>query len=78
MPYKYKVKQDSEGKALIPNGTTLPNFGVVANGFIESNTPIENPNLELVGQEPAPAHLTGVAPQSAQPVQPITESEGQQ
>ena len=29
MPYKYKVKQDSKGNALLPDGTTLPNVGVV-------------------------------------------------
>jgi len=78
MSYKYKVKQDEEGNALIPDGTTLPNFGVIHNGLIESNTVIENPNLELVGQDPAPNHLNGVVPQSAQVVTPTTESEGQQ
>lgn len=78
MPYKYKVKQNSEGKPLIPNGTTLPNFGVVTDGVIESNDPIENPNLELVGQDPAPSHLNGVVPQSAQLTQTTTESEGRE
>lgn len=75
--FKYKVKQDSEGKPLITDGTVIPGFGVVRQGTIESNTPIENPNLELVGEQPASAHLDGVVSQSAQ-VTPPTESEGQQ
>lgn len=69
MEYKYKTKGDVE--------LVVPDVGVTVNGFITSTTPIENPNLELVVSEttetnPAPAHMTGVVEQAAQPVaQPI-------
>lgn len=78
MPYKYKVKQDDQGNALIPDGSVVPGVGVVKGGIITSAVIIENPNLELVGQDPAPTHLNGVVSQSAQ-IAPQTneESEGQ-
>ena len=74
MPYKYKVKQDSKGNALLPDGTTLPNVGVVKDGHIESNTQFENPNFELVGGEQS-SHLAGVVPQADQSAQQKPESE---
>ena len=77
MPYKYKVKQDTEGNALVPNGTTLPNIGVVRDGYIESSVKFENPNFELVGGEQA-AHLAAVVPQADQSAQPKAESDGLQ
>lgn len=76
MPYKYKVKQDSEGQPLLPDGSTLPGVGVVKNGQLESSTPIENPNLELIDGEQKSAHLDGVVPQAAQSAQSTPESEG--
>lgn len=78
MPYTYKVKQNSEGNPLIPNGSVIPGIGVIRDGKITSPIEIENPNLELAGQDPASTHLNGVVPQSAQTVQSSTESEGQQ
>lgn len=78
MPHKYKVKQDSEGNALVPDGTTLPGIGVVKNGLIESNVEFENPNFELVGEDRSASHLDGVVPQSEQSAQPTAESDGQQ
>lgn len=66
MTYKYKTKGGID--------YLVPGFGVAVNGYITSETPIENPNLELVTEEetavqPAPAHVAGVAPQNVQPAQ---------
>lgn len=64
--YKYKTKDG--------NDTFIPGVGTTVNGHIEAISPIENPNLVLISrpdqveQAPAPTHLNGVAPQSAQPV----------
>lgn len=77
MPYKYKVKQDSEGKPLLPDGTTLPNVGTVKDGHVESSVQFENPNFELVGGEQS-SHLAGVVPQADQSAQPKPESETKQ
>lgn len=78
MSYKYKVKQDADGNLSIPDGAVVPGVGMVKGGFITSAIVIENPNLELVGQDPAPTHLNGVVSQSAQIAPQINEeSEGQ-
>jgi len=74
MLYKYKVKTDSEGMPLLPDGSTLPGIGVVANGFIESSVVVENPNFELVSGDQS-AHLAAVVPQADQSAQPTVESE---
>lgn len=73
--YKYRLKK-IEGVAEDASGIMIPGHGMVVNGMIESQTPIENPNLELVsGPEdaqqvtapaPSPAHMTGVVPQNQQ------------
>lgn len=67
MTFRYKTKGDIE--------LEIPNVGVTVDGYITSNTPLENPNLELVegvveNQQPtpAPAHLNGVVQQNQQPV----------
>lgn len=78
MSYKYKVKQDADGNSLIPDGSVIPSVGVVKGGFVTSAVVIENPNLELVGQDPAPTHLNGVVSQSAQITPQTSESEGQE
>ena len=77
MPHKYKVKQDSDGKALVPDGAIVPNVGTVRNGYIETNVEFENPNFELVGEDKSASHLDGVVPQSEQSAQPTAESDGQ-
>lgn len=60
--YKYKTKN---GEDLVVVG-----HGVTVNGIIETSTPVENPNLELIQTEnvPAQAQVLGTALQSAQPV----------
>lgn len=64
--YKYQTKGDAE--------LTIPGVGKTVDGMIESEHPIENPNLVLVSgpddATPAPTHMNGVAPQNAQPAVP--------
>lgn len=76
MSYTYKVKNDSNGAPLLPDGTTIPNIGIIVNGQVESAIKFENPNFVQVDDEDAGAsHLNGVAPQSQQSAPTETESE---
>jgi hypothetical protein len=60
--YTYKTKDG--------NDITLVGVGTTVNGQIESESKIENPNLQLVSDSSAEApsqnHVQGVTPQSAQ------------
>lgn len=72
MSYKYKLI-GSDGTQITADGIIFTGVGVTKNGYIESETPIEHPSLQLVTEEqtveqPAAAHMTSVAPQNAQPV----------
>lgn len=74
MSYKYKLTSTAEAQ-VSPEGFTLPGYGIIQpGGFIESATPIENPNLELVSDEGS-AHLEGVVPQAVQSAPQTAESE---
>lgn len=72
--YKYKTKNGED--------YFLPGHGQTVGGEITTDSKIENPNFILVEEpkqiEPAPNHITGVAPQNIQPapIIPTTESEG--
>lgn len=63
--YRYKTKGDTE--------LVIPGVGVTVGGIIESPVELENPNLELItvgektAEQPSPAHVAGVAPQTVQP-----------
>lgn len=73
--YKYKLKEGAQ-RQTTADGVVVVGVGIVKGGHITSDTPIENPNLELVEQTttqaiPAPAHANGVVSQATQPVAPV-------
>lgn len=49
----------------------VPNIGAIEDGRITSDTPLHNPNLELVSSDEQPAPIVGTASQQ-NPAQPLS------